>query len=306
MDMDIKFGLFDANGNAITGTALLRCKIKRDSDDLFYDWADGTFKGAGWGTLEGTMTEINAVLIPGEYEIQADTASWADGLYTLYCTYYGSPQQNGQREVQIVNGQVSEEAIVVSEAPTFCGLTTCKLYLGLAGITEHDVLLQEMIEEVTSDFQNYMDRYFFMNIWSEKFDIETGDQACVQLKEYPLALITNVTDAGLSITAADYLSYSGTGQICLDGYYFSKGRQTVEISYWAGYAPANVPKKLRGACREEVARRFRAKDSGDLAYEKIGDYAYRTRSYEDTPRWRTYGWSSSIRRVLDYYRDSPL
>jgi len=188
--------------------------------------------------------------------------------------------------------------------PTFCGLAEVKNYLGFAGITEHDVVLEDFLYEITSDFQNYMDRYIFINDWEEKFDIETEKEACIQLKEFPIVSIVSLTDSSLELTADNYIVYPETGQVCLDGYYFTKGRQTVEISYRAGYSPACIPLKLQGACKKEVKRRFDGIGEGDLSYEKIGDYAYRKASHEDTAKWRTYGWSSDIRRVLDYFRDS--
>jgi len=191
---------------------------------------------------------------------------------------------------------------------TFCGLSETKLYLGLVGVTEHDVLLEAMLEEVTSDFQNYMDRWIFLNDWYEKFDVETEKQQCIQLKEYPIVSIYGLTDASLALTEDDYLVYEETGQVCLDGYYFSKGKQSVEISYRAGYSPGCIPPKLIGACKKEVYRRFGGGDpgAGDITYEKIGDYAYRKGTYADTAKWRTYGFSPEVRRVLDYFRDSPI
>ncbi|MBA7496399.1 hypothetical protein ES702_07007 [subsurface metagenome] len=192
---------------------------------------------------------------------------------------------------------------------TFCGLSQTKLFLGLAGVTEHDILLQTMLEEVTSDFQNYMDRWIFINDWYEKFDIEIGQQQqCIQLKEYPIVSISKLTDASLALTEDDYLIYEETGQVCLDEFYFSKGLQSVGICYRAGYSPSCIPPKLAAACKEEVYRRFGGGDpgAGDISYEKIGDYAYRKSTYTDTAKWRTYGFSSRVRRILDYFRDSPL
>lgn len=306
--LDIKFGLFDASGHPITGTILLTCKIKRDSDDYFYDFSDGTFKAAGWTTLAAIMTEIDPPVVPGEYEKQVSISDWNDGFYTVYCGYSGVPPQHGAEEVNIVNGQVLYEApIEVIPIRTFCGLCETKLYLGL-DTTEHDELLSDLIEEVTSEFQNYMDRWFFLRDWEEKFDIETGEQACIQLKEYPIVSIRSMVDAGLCLTTSDYLIYEDTGQVCLDGFYFSKGRQRVEISYRAGYPAGEIPAKLCGACKEEVARRFNAGDpsTADIYYEKIGDYAYRKSTYEGTAKLRTYGFSARVKRILDYYRDSPL
>jgi len=189
-------------------------------------------------------------------------------------------------------------------AQTFAGLSETKLFMGLSDTTEHDEVLQDLLEEVTSDFQNYMDRYIFVNDWEEKFDIETKEELCIQLKEFPVVSVAGLTDSSLELTSDDYLIYPEIGHIRLDGYYFTKGPQSVEISYRAGYLPECVPAKLRGACKKAVQRRFNEIGEGNLSYEKIGDYAYRKASLEDTAKWRTYGWPSDIRRVLDYFRDT--
>lgn len=191
-------------------------------------------------------------------------------------------------------------------AQTFCGLTEVKNYLGFAGITEHDTVLEDLLYEITSDFQNYMDRYIFINDWEEKFDIETKEEVCVQLKEFPIVSIISLVDSSLTLTSDDYMIYAETGQVCLDGYYFTKGRQTVDISYRAGYCAECIPPKLCSALKMEIAERFTAKETGDLSYEKIGDYAYRRDSHEDTARLRTHGFSSRVRRILDYFRDGAV
>jgi len=189
---------------------------------------------------------------------------------------------------------------------TFCGLTEVKRFLGFAGITDHDLVLDDLLYEITSDFQNYMDRYIFMNDWAEKFDIETKEEACVQLKEYPIVSVAGLTDSSLTLESDDYMVYEETGQICLDGYYFTKGRQTVEISYQAGYCVECIPPKLCSALKMEIADRFAIRQSGNLSYEKIGDYAYRRDMHESTASLETHGFSSRVRRILDYFRDGAV
>lgn len=190
---------------------------------------------------------------------------------------------------------------------TFCGLSETKAYMGFAGVTTHDAVLQGILEDVTSDFQDYMDYWMFIHNWTENFDIETTQEKCIQLKESPVWSVAGLTDAGLSINSDLYELYPVVGQICLEESYFSKGLQTVEVTYRAGYTPiSNIPKSLRGACQREVSSRFRSREDEDLSYEKIGDYAYRRDTHQDKSSYRTYGFSSATRRVLNHFRDQAV
>lgn len=103
--MDFKAGIYDASGSGIIGSNDLKLKIKRDSDDLFYDFDDNTFKASGHGTIAAIMVDVNAVNVPGEYEYSVDVTSWNDGIYTCYFQYSGSPAFTDCREFRIHNGQ---------------------------------------------------------------------------------------------------------------------------------------------------------------------------------------------------------
>jgi hypothetical protein len=102
--MDIKYGLYDADGDAIAGASDLKVKIKRDADDQFFDFDDTTFKASGWTTIAQAMSEIDGTNAPGEYELAVTITSWNDGIYTVYCNYTGSPKQNGSMELVVVDG----------------------------------------------------------------------------------------------------------------------------------------------------------------------------------------------------------
>jgi len=102
--MDIKYGLYDADGDAIAGSSDLKVKIKRDADDYFFDFDDTTFKADSHTTIDSAMSEIDGTNAPGEYELAVATASWDDGIYTIYCNYSGSPKQNGSDQVVITGG----------------------------------------------------------------------------------------------------------------------------------------------------------------------------------------------------------
>lgn len=191
---------------------------------------------------------------------------------------------------------------------TFCSLSETKANMGLAGITIHDVVLQGILEDVTRDFQDYMDYWMFLYNWTEIFDIETTQERCIQLKEWPVWSVAGLSDVSLPVTSDLYKLYPAVGQICLEESYFTKGLQTVEVTYLAGYTPiSDIPKSIRGACQREVSSRFRSREDEDLNYEKIGDYAYRKDTHQEKASGRrTYGFSAATRRVLDHFRDQAV
>ena len=86
-----KAGLYDANGNPISGSTDLELKVKRDADDHFYDFDDGSFKASGHVSISTQLSEPDAVNMPGEYEASVDVSGWTAGRYTAYIQYGGSP-----------------------------------------------------------------------------------------------------------------------------------------------------------------------------------------------------------------------
>ena len=88
--MDLRYGLYNGVGGAISASSVLGIRIKRDSDDWLLDFNDTTFKAAGHVALTETMAEIDAVNLAGEYEELVDASGWDDGSYTIYYIYSGT------------------------------------------------------------------------------------------------------------------------------------------------------------------------------------------------------------------------
>lgn len=65
----------DASLVALTGLTDLKLMIRRVSDGWSYDFADATFKVAGWGTRQQAMTEVSAANYPGEYQYTWNTGA---------------------------------------------------------------------------------------------------------------------------------------------------------------------------------------------------------------------------------------
>ena len=105
--MDFKAGLYDASGNAISGSTDLTMKIKRDVDDYFYDFDDSSFKASGWVSISSQLSEPDATNMPGEYEASVDVSAWNDGVYTTYIQYGGTPAWTDTIEFRVYDGKQS-------------------------------------------------------------------------------------------------------------------------------------------------------------------------------------------------------
>jgi len=74
------------DGGAATGKTDLFVRVQR-SDDLWLDFADAVFKASGWTTRDASLTEVDASLAAGVYELAAGivtTGALADDTLTVY------------------------------------------------------------------------------------------------------------------------------------------------------------------------------------------------------------------------------
>jgi hypothetical protein len=65
----IQIFVVDDLGDPFTGKTDLFVRLRRSSDGEYLDWFDNTFKAAGWTTRDQSMTETDATLNPGVYEV---------------------------------------------------------------------------------------------------------------------------------------------------------------------------------------------------------------------------------------------
>lgn len=129
--MDIKTGLYDSSGTAITGSTDLTVKIKRDSNDYFYDFNDSTFKASGHTSISSQMSEPDATNAPGEYELSVTISGWSDGVYTAYVFYGGTPAWVDAIELRVYDGEE-----IASPGWTATEEQQIRYRLGLDGTTD--------------------------------------------------------------------------------------------------------------------------------------------------------------------------
>lgn len=91
-----------------TGLADLFVRLQRVSDGRFFDWSDATFKASGWVTLDRPLVEVDAVRLPGLYEVSGgfDTSAITNSVPND--TYWVWPVQSpGTSAVLPSPGEIS-------------------------------------------------------------------------------------------------------------------------------------------------------------------------------------------------------
>ena len=161
----------------------------------------------------------------------------------------------------------------------FTGIGRVKRMLGIpgvagTGITTHDLLISTLVTVVDRLVLDELDLTSAdVTTYSEKFDITRTGQAEVAVRRCPLVSVVALTNDGSLVAASDYYT-TDYGQVRLisDGDFFNTGRQTVDITYTAGFA--TVPEDLKHAATLIVCAQYN--QSSHLGYnrESIGAYSY--------------------------------
>lgn len=151
----------------------------------------------------------------------------------------------------------------------------CKGMLGIpAAITMHDTQLDlylDVVDEIILDELGLSAAS--VTTYNEKFDVSRNGQKDIALTYRPLVSVTALTDNGQLVASSGYYTTTD-GQVRLDDLdsFFTVGRQTVEITYTAGFA--SIPPDLKHAATTIVASFFNASSHLGLAREQIGQYGY--------------------------------
>ena len=161
----------------------------------------------------------------------------------------------------------------------FTGIGRVKRMLGIpgvagTGITTHDLLISTLVTVVDQLMLDELDLSAAeVTTYSEKFDITRTGQREVAVRRCPLVSVVALTNDGSLVAASDYYT-TDYGQVRLigDGDFFDTGRQTVDITYTAGFS--SIPEDLKHAATLIVCAQYN--QSSHLGYnrESIGAYSY--------------------------------
>ena len=122
--------LVNATGAALTGLVDVTVRIRRDTDGFWLDWADSTFKAAGWTTLDGAMTEVDATRAAGVYRRTFPTAGYPDDSYYLRMSSpsaSNSPQEAAAvvgDYVDNIDAAISSRGTLANQVTILAGLVT--------------------------------------------------------------------------------------------------------------------------------------------------------------------------------------
>lgn len=167
----------------------------------------------------------------------------------------------------------------MSVVAKFTGVGRVKRMLGIpgvagAGVTTHDLLISTLVTVVDQMVLDELDLTSAdVTTYSEKFDINRTAQAEIAVRRCPLVSVVALTNDGSLVSSSDYYT-TEYGQVRLinNGDYFDTGRQTVEITYTAGFS--TIPEDLKHAATLIVCAQYN--QSSHLGYnrESIGAYSY--------------------------------
>ena len=175
-------------------------------------------------------------------------------------------------------------------------LATLKGYLGISDNTE-DATLTTLIEQVSSQFQTYLDRKLELIERTQYF--ESG--AVLVLSEHPVNLIAAFTltiyDSALTINN-DYYVDADKGIITLLIAQITSYPRKIKVIYTAGYDATNgvlnVPDDIKYACTKQCAQELARKKTGGVSQLSLESGSV---TYEQSS-----GFLKDIKEILDRYR----
>lgn len=191
-------------------------------------------------------------------------------------------------------------------------LTRVKNQLGIpAGVTAHDAILNNLITEANDAILDMIGLPAGLTsaTYNEVYDVESEHSDRLRLRRYPILSVGALTvlDTAWTVTGAwkdrdIYIEDADAGWIRTlpANKFFGQGKQTVEITYSAGYDA--VPGVLQKAASDLVVYAFNVGGKIGLQGERIGSYSYTlaTSSIRESNAWPAAVWIglSGFRRIV--------
>lgn len=191
---------------------------------------------------------------------------------------------------------------------SFTTLTAVKNALGIpAADTSKDAQLQPLVDSANAellaffgltqcDAQQYTNKY-------DTWDSTTDD---LWLSPYPVVSVDSVSFDAVAVNAADYYLSRPTsfGQLSMLERSFPFGRQRIEVTHTAGWAPGDVPADLQRAGTLLAIHAFNTDARAGYDSEKIGQYSYKMGPAAAGAAGDGGGgaYPPSVSRILAFYR----
>lgn len=158
----------------------------------------------------------------------------------------------------------------MTDTEQIINLAEAKLYLKV-NHKKRDAEINSLIDDVTADILEFLDRDLFTATYSEYFDI--GDnQNIVNLGEYPIQSVAGVCDYGTLLTeSTNYEIDMNFGKIeRMDGYDFTKGPNKVVVTYVAGYDENDIPHGIKSPAKQLLYDIFYDRNAGSVQSYSAG------------------------------------
>lgn len=151
-----------------------------------------------------------------------------------------------------------------------------KAYLGIpSAVTRHDTFLGYLISAATEEVSTRLGLSSGLSVstYSETLDVEDEGEDQVRVSAYPIVSVVALTDSGSLVPSASYYVHRSRRWVRLvdDLGSFTRGRQTVEITYTAGWTSPPAP--LLHAVTANVAHWFNRVPKSGMVSERIGAYS---------------------------------
>ena len=178
----------------------------------------------------------------------------------------------------------------------YAGLTTLKTYLDIDGDdTTYDNVLNDIIPQIGEMIESFCGRVFAYKYNSEKVDIKNAFNDTFRVKQFPIQSVVALTDNDTLKASTEYFVYEDTGVIkskniqtlkstSYRGYYWTEGRQMVDIDYYSGYL--EIPQGIQLAAKELAATIFYGRKYSGFKSGKIGGFSFSVFADEIPPRVR--------------------
>lgn len=186
-------------------------------------------------------------------------------------------------------------------------LSETKRYLGLStAASTWDNRIEDFIDEVSHFCNAYTGRKLKARDLTEYYDGDGSTE--LVLNEYPLNSDSTGIDlyidttwdysTGTKVNSTSMLLYEDEGKIVLKGNSYTKGAQSVKISYNGGYTTSAMPRDLKLTALKLVKHNYMKwrYDVEDVKNDRMGDYSA---SYDT-------GYESNLLNNLNQYRDKKF
>jgi len=153
----------------------------------------------------------------------------------------------------------------------YASLSEVKEFLDVAGTTVYDSLLNRIISRAEKAIDLFIGRSLVLETYNESYDIKDDYQDQIFVRHTPIVSVVAVTDDGTAVDLDDLGIDEETGLVRLTGddSYFTKGKDSLEICYSAGYA--TIPPEIVLATELLVSYYFAQRRRVGVRSERVGD-----------------------------------